>query len=138
MTGSNQSTPRHTITVETDFVAQHYLTVPDPEPPEGEVHSHHYTVEITLGASELGEHGYLVDINELEAITDEIDSRFRDRTLNELRIFPDGNPSLERFAAVISDLVASTLCTDVPTTLTVGVREDDVAWTHHRRRLDDG
>ncbi|MFT4881103.1 MAG: 6-pyruvoyltetrahydropterin/6-carboxytetrahydropterin synthase, partial [Salinirussus sp.] len=35
----------YTTTVRTDFVAQHYLTVPDPGP-EGEPHSHHYEVEL--------------------------------------------------------------------------------------------
>ena len=37
----------YTVSVMADFIAQHYLTVPDPGP-EGEIHSHHYEAELTL------------------------------------------------------------------------------------------
>ncbi|MEF8757322.1 MAG: 6-carboxytetrahydropterin synthase, partial [Halobacteriales archaeon] len=46
-------THAYELTVTRDFVAQHFLTVPDPGP-EGVRHSHHFTVEVRFGGSELG------------------------------------------------------------------------------------
>ena len=51
-----------------EFIAQRYLTVPDPESPEGDVHSHRFTVEVEFVADSLGEYGYLVNITEVEAL----------------------------------------------------------------------
>ena len=55
----------YTLRVARDFVAQHYLTVPDCGP-ENEWHSHHFEIELILEGPSLNEHGYLVDIVEVE------------------------------------------------------------------------
>lgn len=113
----------YTLTVTDSFVAQHFLTVPEPPPGEGELHSHTFGIEVTFHGSKLGEYGYLLDIDlartELEATVE----RYRDTTLND-RL--DGNPSVERLAkALWSDLAAI----EAPAVeeLTVTVREDEVA-----------
>ena len=46
----------YTVTVTRSFVAQHFLTVPDPGP-EGERHSHTFDVEARLAGPELDEDG---------------------------------------------------------------------------------
>ena len=111
------------LTVSESFVAQHYLTVPNPPADEAELHSHTFTAEATFRGPELGEYGYLLDIDlALDALADAAD-RYRDETLNE---YLDGNPSAERLARALFDDLAAV---DAPaaTELSVTVREDDVA-----------
>lgn len=111
------------LTVPESFVAQHYLTVPNPPADEATLHSHTFTAEATFRGPELGEYGYLLDIDlALEAVADAAD-RYRDETLND-RL--EGNPSAERLARALFDDLAAV---DAPaaTELTVTVREDDAA-----------
>lgn len=124
----------HELAVTREFIAQHVLTVPDPEPPEDEIHSHHFTVEIHLAGNSLGEFDYLVDITELDAICDDLEARYRDTLLNDLPEFEGHNPSIEHFARVIGDRVDSELSDDNPDSLRIRVWEDDTAWASHARK----
>jgi 6-pyruvoyltetrahydropterin/6-carboxytetrahydropterin synthase len=123
------------LTVTRDFVAQHYLTVPDPGP-EGEPHSHHFTAEVRFAGPSLGEYGYLVDIDDVNAVLDDLEARYRDALLNDLPEFEGDNPSVERFARLFGDRVEAALGDANPTRLTVRLWEDDSAWASHRRELD--
>jgi 6-pyruvoyltetrahydropterin/6-carboxytetrahydropterin synthase len=122
------------LSVARDFVAQHYLTVPDPGPVEGEPHSHHYEVEVRFSGPELDEYGYLVDIDAVEAALDDLTERYRDELLNDLPAF-DGNPSVERFARIFADRVADRLEAPAPERLTVRMWEDEIAWASYERSL---
>ena len=124
------------LTVTREFIAQHYLTVPDPEPPEGEVHSHHFTVELRFSGPELGEYGYLVNIDAVDALLDELEARYRDALLNDLPEFEGLNPSIEHFSRLFGDRVEDALSNPTPTGLTVRIWEDDTSWASHTRRLD--
>ena len=111
------------LTVSETFVAQHFLTVPNPPADEATLHSHTFTAEATFGGPDLGEYGYLLDIDlARDALADAADL-YRDETLND---HLDGNPSAERLARALHDALADI---DAPaaTELTVTVREDDVA-----------
>ena len=55
----------YTVAVKRDFVAQHYL-VGGNWGPENDLHSHHYAIELQLEGAELDQHGYLVDIVDIE------------------------------------------------------------------------
>jgi len=123
------------LSVRREFVAQHFLTVPDPGP-EGEVHSHRFAVELRFAGPELGEHGYLVDIDVVRTALDGLEDRYRDTLLNDLPEFDGHNPSVEHFARVVGDRVVEYLDDPTPTSLTVRVWEDDAAWASHERRLD--
>lgn len=133
MTTTTDDTYR--LAVERDFVAQHYLTVPDPGP-EGEVHSHHFTVVVRFAGPELDEHGYLVNIDAVHAALDRVEERYRDALLNDLPEFEGANPSVERLARAVGDRVAPEFRAAPPTALSVRVWEDDAAWASHERRLD--
>ncbi len=122
------------LSVARDFVAQHYLTVPDPGPVEGQPHSHQYEVELRFAGPDLNEYGYLVDIDAVEAALDDLTARYRDELLNDLPAF-DGNPSVERFARIFADAVAGRLDAPTPESLTVRIWEDDVAWASYERSL---
>jgi 6-pyruvoyltetrahydropterin/6-carboxytetrahydropterin synthase len=126
---------RYRLAVTRDIVAQHFLTVPDPGP-EGEVHSHRYTVEVRFAGPALGEYGYLVDIDEVNAVLDDLESRYRDALLNDLPEFEGLNPSVEHFARLFGDRVAAGLDDPNPTDLVVRVWEDDEAWASHGRSLE--
>lgn len=124
----------YSLAVSRAFVAQHYLTVPDPGP-EGRVHSHHYTVEATLEGPTLDEHGYLLDIDDVEAAMDETAAAFRDELLNELPRFEGQNPSVEHLARAFCDELLDHVDAGNATGLTVAVREDDLATVTHAREL---
>ncbi|MEF8813930.1 MAG: 6-carboxytetrahydropterin synthase [Halovenus sp.] len=126
---------RYELAVTREFVAQHVLTVPDPEPPEGEVHSHCFTVEVRFGGSTLGEYGYLVDIDEVRGILDELEERYRDIVLNDLPEFEGLNPSVEHFARLFGDRVTDALSDETPDRLEIRIWEDETAWASHTRTL---
>jgi len=116
----------YATTVLTDFVAQHYLTVPDPGP-EGVPHSHHFEVELTFRGPELNEHDYLVDIDDADAVLADLADRYRDELLNDLPEFEGRNPSVERFARVVFERVTDAVTDETVTELAVTVWEDDAA-----------
>ena len=116
----------YATTVLTDFVAQHYLTVPDPGP-EGVPHSHHFEVELTFRGPELNEHDYLVDIDDAESALADLADRYRDALLNGLPEFEGYNPSVERFARVVFERVTDAVTDDTVAELAVTVWEDDTA-----------
>jgi len=122
------------LSVSRDFVAQHFLTVPDPGP-EGERHSHHFEVAVRFAGPELNEYGYLVDIDAVDAALDELEDRYRDTLLNDLPEFEGLNPSVERFARLFGDRFVERVPTEVPTKLTVRMWEDEDAWASHERPL---
>ena len=114
------------LAVTRDFVAQHYLIGGD-WGAENFKHSHSYKVEVLLRGKVLNQHGYLVDIVELESALNEIIARFRDHTLNDLAPFSGLNPSLERFAQVFyQDLFATLAAKDL--SLTVKLWENERDW----------
>ncbi|WP_248895824.1 6-pyruvoyl trahydropterin synthase family protein [Haloplanus halobius] len=122
------------LSVARDFVAQHYLTVPDPGP-EGDVHSHQFEVAVRLAGPELNEYGYLVDIDAVDAALDDLEARYRDALLNDLPEFEGLNPSVERFAKRFGDRFVAAGATGTATRLTVRVWEDEDAWASHERTL---
>jgi 6-pyruvoyltetrahydropterin/6-carboxytetrahydropterin synthase len=122
------------LSVSREFVAQHYLTVPDPGP-EGDPHSHRFAVDVEFAGPDLGEYGYLVDIDAVEAALDDLDARYRDALLNDLPEFADLNPSVEHFSRLFGDRLVEAVEPDAPTSLTVRMWEDDHAWASHERDL---
>jgi 6-pyruvoyltetrahydropterin/6-carboxytetrahydropterin synthase len=115
------------VTVLDDFVAQHYLTVPNPPAGEGEPHSHHFEVELTFRGGELNEYDYLVDIDDVEAALAELRERYTDALLNDLPEFEGRNPSVERLSRVVWDRVTDRVTDETVEAVTVTIWEDDQA-----------
>jgi 6-pyruvoyltetrahydropterin/6-carboxytetrahydropterin synthase len=114
------------LAISRDFIAQHYLIGGD-WGAENFKHSHHYKVEVLLRGAALNQHGYLVDIVELESALTEIIAQFSDHTLNDLARFAGLNPSLERFARVFyEDLFAELALKDL--SLAVKLWENERNW----------
>lgn len=96
------------LSIERDFIARHYLIGGD-FGDENFEHSHHYRVEVLVAGTELDEHGYLIDLVELERVLGGVISEFRERLLNELEPFRGLNPSLEHFARILWERLRESL-----------------------------
>lgn len=119
------------LMIRREFVAQHYLTIPDCGA-ENEWHSHHFTAEILLEGKRLNDNGYLVDIVEANAIADELIDQFRDVTLNDLPEFDGLNPSIEHFSRIFCEAFAVQLEAPNVEAIKTKIWEDDTAWASYR------
>ena len=114
------------LAVSRNFIAQHFLIGGD-WGAENSKHSHAYKVQVLLRGATLNQHGYLVDIVQLQRALTEVISQFSDRTLNDLPPFAGINPSLERFAKVLyEDLYARLALKDL--SLAVKLWENERDW----------
>lgn len=121
----------YTLAVKRDFIAQHYLIGGD-WGVENQLHSHHYMLELQLEGATLDQHGYLVDIVEIEKILDVIVATYWYKTLNEMPGFSDLNPSLEHFCSNLCQFIASQIQQDNIKTITVKLWESEAAWASYR------
>ncbi len=121
----------YTLCITRDFIARHFLTGGD-WGAENEEHSHHYKLEAQLEGEQLDQHGYLVDIVDLEQHLGELVARYRDCTLNEQPEFAGLNPSIEHFARILCQALSSRIIAPNITTITVRVWENEIAWTAYR------
>ena len=116
------------------FEAHHYLVGGD-WGPENEPHAHAYRVEVRLATLELDRHGYIVDLEELEALLDRIVTRYRGRLLNDLPEFEGRNPSIEHFSRCIFDHLVEGLGRQRFTSMEVRLWENEDAWASYRERF---
>lgn len=122
------------LMVRRDFIAQHFLTVPDCGP-ENEWHSHHFELELLLEGPDLNKWGYLVDIDDVKAALDTVVDRYKDKTMNDLPEFESLNPSVEHFARIVCTRVADDIDTGHLDRLTARMWEDDEAWASYTMDL---
>ena len=127
----DQETPRYTVAVQRDFVARHFLFGGD-WGHENQLHSHHYKVEVRLEGSELDQHGYLVDIVDIEERLEELVTYYRDKSLNELKEFNGLNPSIEHLSRLFCEALAGRIQAPNIHTVTVKIWENDIAWASYR------
>jgi 6-pyruvoyltetrahydropterin/6-carboxytetrahydropterin synthase len=121
----------YTVAVKRDFVAQHYLIGGD-WGPENQKHSHHYQVQLELQGDDLDQHGYLVDIVDVENHLDALVARYRDQTLNDLAEFQGLNPSIEHFARILCLALMERIRAENVHVFTVRLWENDIAWAAYR------
>jgi 6-pyruvoyltetrahydropterin/6-carboxytetrahydropterin synthase len=131
MTGACE-TSWYTVAVQRDFVARHFLFGGD-WGAENEVHSHHYQVEVQLEGRTLDQHGYLVDIVDIESNLDELVAYYRDKTLNELPELAEMNPSIEHFSRIICDALSRRIQAPNIHAIRVKIWENDIAWASYRQ-----
>ena len=124
----------YTVSVKRDFIAQHYLLGGD-WGTENEINSHHFEVEVQLEGGELDEHGFLVDIVDIESNLDDLVERYEDRTLNDFEEFSGLNPSIEHFSRIACLSLAGSIKTKGLSAITVRMYEDTDAWASYRLEL---
>jgi 6-pyruvoyltetrahydropterin/6-carboxytetrahydropterin synthase len=124
----------YTVAVKRDFVAQHYLFGGD-WGPENQRHSHHYQVEVQLSGPGLDEHGYLVDIVDIETHLDALVAHYQDRTLNDLPEFAGLNPSIEHFARIFLKQLKERIKAATLQAVQVKIWETGIAWAAYRAEV---
>jgi 6-pyruvoyltetrahydropterin/6-carboxytetrahydropterin synthase len=124
----------YNVAVARDFIASHYLIGGD-WGAENELHAHHYKIEIVLFGEELDEHGYLVDIVDIENTLDDLVSKYRDNTLNDLEEFNGLNPSIEHFSRILCEAFTSRLNSKNILIVELKIWENEIAWAGFRKKL---
>ncbi len=125
----------YTVAVSRDFVAQHFLIGGD-WGAENDWHSHHYRVEVQLEGATLDQHGYLVDIVDIEKNLEGLVAHFRDQTLNDLPEFEGLNPSIEHFSRIFCQALAERIQAPNLSSICVKIWENDIAWASYRQKVD--
>ncbi|MDJ0755572.1 MAG: 6-carboxytetrahydropterin synthase [Ardenticatenaceae bacterium] len=125
----------YTVSVKRDFVAQHFLIGGD-WGPENDWHSHHYYLEVQLEGPELDEHGYLVDIVDIETNLEQIVAYYKDKTLNDLPEFTGLNPSIEHFCRIVATTLAERINAPNLAALSVQIWENEIAWARYRLKTN--
>ncbi|MEW6402068.1 MAG: 6-carboxytetrahydropterin synthase [Chloroflexota bacterium] len=117
----------YTLAVRRDFIARHFLIGGD-WGPENFPNSHHYVLELQLKGGELNEHGYLVDIVEVDRHLDEIVNYYKDQMLNEKPEFAGLNPSIENFARILATSLNERIQAKNISKLKLMLWENESAW----------
>ena len=124
----------YTVAVKRDFVAQHFLIGGD-WGAENEWHSHHYAVEIQLHGKTLDQHGYLVDIVDIEQNLDGVVAYYQDKTLNDLPEFAGLNPSIEHFSRIFCQQLVERIKADTLSSITLKIWENEIAWASYQMAI---
>jgi len=65
----------YTVSLTKKMIARHYL--PNEMEPENKKHSHLYKIDISLTGDLLDKNGYLIDINQIDRVFEEIVEMYR-------------------------------------------------------------
>ncbi len=113
--------------VRRDFIARHFLIGGD-WGPENFPNSHHYVLELQLEGYELNQHGYLVDIMDVNECLDEIIGIYKEQMLNDCPAFAGLNPSIEHFARILATSISEKIKAENISAVKVVLWENDSAW----------
>ena len=122
------------VAVTREFIANHFLIGGD-WGAENEPHAHHYVVEVSIESDTLDEHGYLVDIVDIEASLDGIVDYFRDTMLNDKPEFEGLNPSIEHFSRILNQKLAKKIKMEASGTLFVKLWENESCWAAYKDEI---
>lgn len=117
----------YTLGVRRDFIARHFLIGGD-WGPENLPNSHHYVLELQMSGNELNQHGYLVDIEDVEKHLVEIVNYYSEQMLNDKPEFAGLNPSIEHFARILATSLSERIQAQNITAIKVVLWENDSAW----------
>jgi 6-pyruvoyltetrahydropterin/6-carboxytetrahydropterin synthase len=120
----------YTLAVRREFIARHQLLGGD-WGAENFPNSHRYVLELQLEGRELNQHGYLVDIVDVEARLDAIVGYYKEKLLNDLTEFKNLNPSLEHFARILAVSLNDLIHALNITGLRVVLWENESAWASY-------
>lgn len=121
----------YTLGVRRDFIARHFLIGGD-WGPENFPNSHHYILELQLEGKELDQHGYLVDIMDVEKHLDEIVDNYKEKMLNDKSEFSGLNPSIEHFARILATSLSERIKAKNISVLKVVLWENESAWAAYQ------
>ena len=119
--------------IKRDFIAKHFLIGGD-WGSENLPNSHHYVLELRLEGRELDQHGYLVDIVDVNQHLDEIVNYYKDQMLNEKPEFAGLNPSIENFARILATSLSERIKVQNISEIKVVLWENEFAWAVYELR----
>jgi 6-pyruvoyltetrahydropterin/6-carboxytetrahydropterin synthase len=117
----------YTLAVRREFIARHFLIGGD-WGAENFPNSHHYLLELQLKGEELDQHGYLVDIVDVEKHLDEVVGYYKEQMLNDKPEFAGLNPSIEHFSRILATTLSEKIKAKNISTLKVVLWEHANAW----------
>lgn len=117
----------YTLGVKREFIARHFLIGGD-WGPENFPNSHHYVLELQLIGTELDQHGYLVDIVEVEKHLDGVVNYYKEQMLNDKPEFAGLNPSIEHFSRILCTTLSEKINAKNISAIKVVLWEHDSAW----------
>ncbi|MFN2287961.1 MAG: 6-pyruvoyl tetrahydropterin synthase family protein [Chromatocurvus sp.] len=117
----------YTVAVTQDFIANHYLIGGD-WGDENSPHAHHYVLEVSIESDTLDQHGYLVDIVEIDAALKSTVDYFRDSMLNDKPEFAGLNPSIEHFSRILNEKLLAGITPPGSGALTTKLWENATCW----------
>jgi len=123
----------YTIAVKRHFIARHFLIGGD-WGRENKPHAHHYVLEVSIEHAELNQHGYLVDIVDIESALSGAVDYFQDSLLNNLPEFSGLNPSLEHFCRIIWQNLRAGIQPPGSGTLRVKLWENESCWAAYQQQ----
>jgi 6-pyruvoyltetrahydropterin/6-carboxytetrahydropterin synthase len=121
----------YTLGVKREFIARHFLIGGD-WGPENFPNSHHYVLELQLRGTELDQHGYLVDIVDVEKHLDEVVNYYKEQMLNDKPEFAGLNPSIEHFARILCITLNERVKAKNISSIKVVLWENESAWTSYK------
>jgi len=124
----------YALSIRRDFPAEHFLIGGD-WGAENAPHTHAYRLEVELAGDRLDQHGYLLDIVDLEARLEAIVARYSGRRLNDLPEFASLNPSLEHFARIVCEALAESATAPNLRRLRVRLWENEIAWASYEKAV---
>ena len=117
----------YTLGVRREFIARHFLIGGD-WGAENFPNSHRYILELQLEGSELYQHGYLVDIVDVEKHLDDVVGYYKEQMLNEKPEFIGLNPSIEHFSRILARTLNERIKAKNISALKVVLWEHENAW----------
>lgn len=117
----------YTLGVRRQFIARHFLIGGD-WGLENFPNSHHYILELQLEGAELDQHGYVVDIVNVETHLDEVVNYYKDQMLNEKPEFEGLNPSIEHFSRILCKTLSEKISAKNISAIKVVLWENESAW----------
>jgi 6-pyruvoyltetrahydropterin/6-carboxytetrahydropterin synthase len=124
----------YTISVKRHFTAYHYL-IGGNWGAENERHAHQYAIELRLEGEQLDQHGYLVDIVNIESLLNDLVLRYENKTLNDLKEFDGLNPSIENFSRILCEGFVSILKAQNIKAVRIKIWENDIACASYRQEI---
>lgn len=121
----------YTLGVRREFIARHFLIGGD-WGPENDPNSHHYVLELQMEGGELDQHGYLVDIVDVEKHLDNIVNYYKEQMLNDKPEFAGLNPSIEHFSRILATTLSERIKADNIRAIKVVLWENESAWAAYR------
>ena len=117
----------YTLAVRRDFISSHFLIGGD-WGAENLPNSHQYILELQLEGKELDQHGYLVDIVDVEKHLDHVVGIYKEQMLNDCPEFAGLNPSIEHFARILATSLNGRITAANVSMLRVVLWENESAW----------